>query len=243
MNELDLSKLKSLFPKIIFGVLAAALIAVVGSLVLGFFLSLFPPKVVSAVPSNSQKAVTPTTTIRVTFDKNISSSNRSKYSILPAAAGQIFIQGKVFEFVPNRHLDFGQSYVFSLIKPISESGREGDSVVLSFTVKTYDVLDASEKFALQREQDLAIKKQADQAAGTLEGRKGQALINLLGSMPYDSASFSVQYLSDQDLFYVTLKKNPYNDSKQAALDWFKSKGVEDMSWINVRFGSVRGVYP
>lgn len=243
MNSYNLNWLKSILPKIALGVSAALVIVGVAVLAINFFDSLQPPKALSIIPKNGETQADPFTSITVVFDREISAANKQKFSIFPSASGQFFIRGRLFEFVPDKHLAFGQEYTVSFNRPISLSGKDGDSLAFSFRVKKIESLTDGEKQALQKEQDAAVRQQAAQIAQSLDGRKAQAKINLIAAIPYDSTDFTVEYLRDQDSFYVTIKKNPYNSSKQEALDWFKSKGVEDMSWISVQYGSVRGVYP
>lgn len=243
MNSYSLERLKSVLPKIAAGVVVVLVLSGLSVLGVNFFNSLQPPHVVAINPKNNDIQADPFTSITILFDRDISVQNKQRFSIFPDTPGQFFFRGRLFEFVPNTHLKFGQQYTIALNRPLSSSGKEGDSIAAAFTVKKIDSLSENEKHLLQKEQDAAVRQQAGQIAQTLDGRKAQAKINLISSVPYEAPDFTVEYLRDQDSFYVTIKKNPYNTSKQEALDWFKSKGVEDMSWINVQYGSVRGVYP
>lgn len=243
MNNFDLSQLKAALPKLLIGAGAVLVLITIISLVVSFVNAQIPPKIVTTTPITGDTTASPFTHITLTFDKVMSQDNKTHLTISPDVAGQYFIQGSSVDFAPNAHLQFGQAYTATLSNPLSSTGKAGPSVTISFTVKPESVLTPSEQINFQREQDLLARQEAAQSSQTLDGQKAAAKLNLITSLPYDSATFTIEYLRDQDLFRVTINQNPYATNKQAADDWIKSKGVQDLSWFNFQYGSLPGVYP
>ncbi len=243
MNNLNLSQLKAYLPKFLIGAGAVIVLVTAASLVISFINAQTPPKLISNVPISGDNSVSPFTHLTFTFDRAMSQSNKTHLSVSPNVTGQFFIQGVTIDFAPSTHLSFGQTYTVTLTNPESSAGKEGTSITLTFTVKPESALSATEEVQYQREQDLLARQEAAQSSQTLDGQKAAAKLNLITSLPYDSAQFTIEYLRDQDEFMVTINANPYATNKQAADDWIKSKGVQDLSWFNFQYGSLPGVYP
>jgi len=241
-SDFSLSRLSTQFRKFGFGAIVAVIIATLISVGVFLINSYTPPSATSTFPTNGDSLVSPLATIKVVFDKPISNDNVNHFSITPVVGGKGAVKDSVFEFIPTSHLGFGQKYNVRLAAPIGSSGRSGNDVVFSFTVKTADMLDASDKASLQAKSDQNLSKNVP-GPSNIDQRKAQAKYNLLSQMPYQTDQFSIEYLPDQDEFNVTIKQNPFKDNQQKAIDWFRLQGVEDLSWINIMYSSVRGVYP
>ena len=67
---------------------------------------------------------------------------------------------------------------------------------------------------------------------------------IIDSLPYETESSSIQYLSDTDKFFILIKKNPYEAYKTQVLAWFKEFGIEDPEKkLPLFFTSTRWVAP
>ncbi len=50
-------------------------------------------------------------------------------------------------------------------------------------------------------------------------------IDLIRELPYEEGGFLVEYLPDADLFYVTIKGEPYDENIRRAEEWLENRGV------------------
>ena len=111
-------------------------------------------------------------------------------------------------------------------------------------MRTEQQLDQTDKQHLQGESSLSLGKVAADAEKTDPIiQRGYIIENLIQKLPYENDQYLVEYLQNPNVFYVTVKKNPFNANKQAAIDWLKSQGIQDLSWINIEFGSYKDVTP
>lgn len=54
---------------------------------------------------------------------------------------------------------------------------------------------------------------------------------------YEEGGFQIEYITSPDIFFVKINKDPANENKQKAQNWFKEKGLkqEDLCNLSVRF--------
>jgi hypothetical protein len=244
MENLNLSQVKERYlPRTIIIGIVLVIIAILVSLGSIFLTNFFPPKVIATKPIDGSSNVTPFTNILITFDHPIPISIQSHFSISPSVDGSFSIVNNSLQFTPSQHLSLGQMFTVTVNSPASYWGKAGSSVTFSFTVKTINELTMDESYLLQAESDRLFKQEVQNASQTTDFQKGVAIYNLIQATPFDGVNFSVSYDKPIDTFVVTIKQNPYQTNKQAALSWIQGQGLSDLSWINIKYVSGSGVGP
>lgn len=66
---------------------------------------------------------------------------------------------------------------------------------------------------------------------------------IISQLPIETPEYTIQYLPKTKKFIVMILENPFEENKKKAEEWFKEQGVEDLSELNISFGSSRGVAP
>lgn len=67
-------------------------------------------------------------------------------------------------------------------------------------------------------------------------------LNIIDQLPFQSELFNIEYFTDDDTFWIKIKKNPYAQHQQLALQWFKDRQTNPDD-IKIEWTSVRGVAP
>lgn len=67
--------------------------------------------------------------------------------------------------------------------------------------------------------------------------------NIISQLPIVTPEYTIEYFPNTKKFIVLITENPYEENKKIVESWFKEQGVEDLSKINLYFGSSRGVAP
>lgn len=239
---MNLDLLQRSMPKIILGGLAALISIGVVYAALNLGALLFPPKLIFVSPPNGEKETSPFTNIAFRFDKTMSQANSRQIEITPVVSGRVIVSGQLVEFIPDRHLDFFKEYTVRFRSPKNSLGREGETVVITFTTKAEENLNADEINKRQGETDRNFLKAIEQGQNQELLERANAKERILNQLPYETEEFKVEYLTSSDTFTVTILKNPYEANKTLANEWFKSNGVKDLSWFKIEYGSVRGVF-
>ena len=239
----QLSSLQQNLPKILVGGVFAVALVMLVFLAFTIIPNLFPPNVQAISPADGASAVSPFDPVTITFDRDISQNNANKLKIDPDVKGKVTISGNVVRFTPETLFDPGKRYTVTLSDPESPLGVKGKSVVFSFTTKSPDQFNDQEKAKQQGVADVQFAKGVQNASNTPEYKKAMALLNLKQSLPYDTDQFSISYIESTDKVVIYIKDNPYDVNKKKALDWLKSVGIEDLSWINLVYTSAKGVIP
>lgn len=239
---MNLDTLQRSMPKIILGGIAALVSIGLVYTALNLGALLFPPKLIFVSPSNLEKDTSPFTNIAFRFDKTMSQENNRQIEVTPTVPGRVVVSGQLVEFIPDRHLDFSKEYTVRFRNPKNSLGREGQTIVITFTTKAEEDLNSEEINKRQGETDRNFLKAIEQGQNQELLARADAKERILNQLPYEVAEFKIEYLTSNDTFTVTVLKNPYEANKALANDWFKSNGVKDLSWFKIEYGSVRGVF-
>ena len=70
----------------------------------------------------------------------------------------------------------------------------------------------------------------------------QKKLEAINELPYQGEIFNIEYFPQDDTFWVKIKKNPYTENQNIALNWFADRGIDPQN-INIHWTSVRGVAP
>lgn len=70
-----------------------------------------------------------------------------------------------------------------------------------------------------------------------------SLNDIISVLPIETEEYTIQYLPKTKKFIVMILENPFEENKKKVEEWFKEQGVEDLSELNISFGSSRGVAP
>jgi len=60
-----------------------------------------------------------------------------------------------------------------------------------------------------------------------QSNSGQIKKKIISQLPVETENYSIQYLTKNDQFFVTIKKNPYNDHKSQIISWFEDFGISN----------------
>lgn len=242
MEMNDLSNVRDYSRRILIGGAIAMALIIAVSLIVSYAGNFVGPSVVSSTPKDGSSSVSPFSSVEVKFDREINQSNKSKFNISPDVSGDVQINSDTLTFTPSHDMGLGQRYTVTVSNPVGVWGTGGQTVSFSFTTRTQDQLDATDREKFQGESSKVI---GDAAAEGLKNdpiiQRGYIIEALIEKLPYETDQYLIEYVRDKSLFYITIKENPFSKNKQAAIDWLKSQGIEDISWINVEYGSYKGV--
>lgn len=70
----------------------------------------------------------------------------------------------------------------------------------------------------------------------------QSKQRFISQLPIDNDQYLIEYFSDRDYFFVQIRKNPYRQYKQQIENIFRQNRI-DPNYVNIEWGSVRGVGP
>lgn len=78
---------------------------------------------------------------------------------------------------------------------------------------------------------------------TTQNTYSPSVQTLAEKLPIITDEYTIQYFANINKFVILILENPYEENKKEADSWFKEQGVNDLSSLNIEYGSSRGVSP